>query len=252
MTPPKLTEDQKQEVLRLYTQTEETTTTLASRFGVSNTTVIRIIKGYLSAQEYEDLVQKKRSIRWEGGEPSPSSSPISKLTLVKTEPDPLPSRRSRRRKKIAPPEVELALESSLEMDLEEESLESLEEDNFQPEYGSQELGICPHVSRPGVIHILPLAEAQLPACFYLVVDRLSELITRPLEEFADLGQIPPEEVQKKTLPIFDTDRSARRFSNHGQRIIKVANGGLLKKVAAHLEAKGITRLLIDGQIYSCP
>lgn len=101
-----------------------------------------------------------------------------------------------------------------------------------------------------MIKVLPLEEATIPKTFYLVVDRASELITRPLKDFAELGRIPEEEVQEKTLPIFDNHRVAKRFLRKMQRVIKVPDGRVLPKVSPYLQARGITRLLIDGQIYS--
>jgi hypothetical protein len=71
-----------------------------------------------------------------------------------------------------------------------------------------------------------------------------------LKDFAELGQIPTEENQEKTLPIFDNHRIAKRFLRRMQRVVKVPDGRVLQKVRPYLQAKGITRLLIDGQIYS--
>ncbi|HEY9296183.1 MAG TPA: transposase, partial [Phormidium sp.] len=101
-----------------------------------------------------------------------------------------------------------------------------------------------------LIQVLPLSEASFPRPCYLVVDRAAELITRPLKDFGDLGQIPKEEIQQRTLPVFDNHRIARRFSNRSQRVIKVPDGRVLQKTSPYLKAKGITRLLIDGQVYS--
>jgi len=100
------------------------------------------------------------------------------------------------------------------------------------------------------VHVLPLSEATIPRTCYLVIDRFAELITRPLQDFGDLGQIPSAEVQENTLPIFDNHRVARRFSNRTQRVIKIPNGNMLQKACSHLHSKGITRLLINGQVYS--
>jgi SOS response regulatory protein OraA/RecX len=83
-----------------------------------------------------------------------------------------------------------------------------------------------------------------------VVDRSSELITRPLKDFADLGQIPEEEILAKTLPIFDNHRVAKRFTRRMQRVVKVPDSRMLQKVSPYLQAKGITRVLIDGNVYS--
>ena len=73
---------------------------------------------------------------------------------------------------------------------------------------------------------------------------------KPLADFADLGIIPEAEIQQRTLPVFDNHRIAKRFSHRRERVIKVPDGQMLQKTAQHLQDKGITRLLIDGQIYS--
>jgi hypothetical protein len=65
-----------------------------------------------------------------------------------------------------------------------------------------------------------------------------------------LGQIPSEEFQQKTLPVFDNHRVAKRFCNRRERAIKIPDGRLLEKTCDYLQAKGITRLLLDGQVYS--
>jgi len=101
-----------------------------------------------------------------------------------------------------------------------------------------------------LIQVLPLSEANLPKTCYLVIDRLSELITRPLKEFGNLGQIPTQETNQKTLPVFDNHRVARRFSTKRDRVIKVPDSKMFQKACSHLQAKGITRLLVDGQVYS--
>ena len=94
-----------------------------------------------------------------------------------------------------------------------------------------------------------LTEAVLPKTCYLVVDKFTELVTRPLIAFGELGQIPVEESQEKTLPVFDNHRVAHRFSARNQRVLKVPDGRMLQKTTVYLQAKGITRLLIDGQVY---
>ncbi len=99
------------------------------------------------------------------------------------------------------------------------------------------------------VQILPLSEAVIPKICYLVVDRSTELVTPPLMAFGELGQIPSEEYQEKTLPVFDNHRVAKRFSARNQRVLKVPDGRMLKQTSSYLQAKGITRLLIDGQVY---
>lgn len=353
MAPQKLSDSDKQTILTLYRHPEETTSTLASRYGVSNTTISRILKQGLSEREYETLVQQKRgglSTRFlnfapESSDPpeveaEPAELPFAPVPQPEPEPEPTapqlveakpkpqlrelpaPQRRERKRTaiaevnettfeaptktaldsveakiaevadknlssatqipllefsaamedQIAKPQSESSYSSeatprvaeTLAEDLlnEEEDFDDLEEDedlddddldddddSFEASGGLQDFAAV-HIHSKERVSVLPLSEAPIPKIFYLVVDRASELITRPLRDFADLGQIPDEEIQAKTLPIFDNHRVARRFSRRMQRVVKVPDGRMLHKVGPYLQAKGITRLLIDGQVYS--
>jgi transposase-like protein len=60
MSPSRLSEAEKQQILELYRLPGETTSTLASRFGVSNSTVSRILKTGLVEADYEALIQQKK------------------------------------------------------------------------------------------------------------------------------------------------------------------------------------------------
>ena len=59
----KLTDSDKQEILKLYRESAETTSTLAERYGVSNSTISRLLKSTLPEEEYEYLVSLKRAAR---------------------------------------------------------------------------------------------------------------------------------------------------------------------------------------------
>jgi DNA-binding transcriptional ArsR family regulator len=312
MSPRKLTDADKKDILNLYQRLEETTSTLATRYDVSNSTISRILKSSLLESDYEALIQQKRSNRG-----SSNTTPIIETPSVETElassselpqpevstetddsesvstadsgrwrrrrssvtPDPVPKPRLVQTElrldttknpvsesdaeelaeafiEIKPRQNSLHLEELLDddlMDLDEDD-EGDDEDDDDWEYDPAEAGtqglIKTRIANGASIQVLPLSEASLPKTCYLVVDRAAELIARPLKEFGDLGRIPIEEIQEKTLPVFDNHRVARRFSNRSQRVIKVPDGRMLQKTCSHLQAKGITRLLIDGQVYS--
>ncbi|MEL4896282.1 transposase [Crocosphaera sp. Alani8] len=299
MSPKKLTDDDKQEILNLYRQTPETTSTLADRYGVSSSTISRFLKNTLSDLEYEDLIQQKRLAR--------TSKSQTELENIETPPPKSTKPIIKKVEAISPPETDAvsevtqeqteSVESSAESptdkpsskpkpvkvnkdfpilvspendeDKETEELEEVnvlavgemlgeELDDSDDDWDDQEdedeevneQDYDNSLSTPTDIQVLPLSEATFPKTCYLVIDRSAELIAKPLKEFAHLGQIPVGEVQQKTLPIFDNHRVARRFSNRFQRVIKVPDGRLLYKTCYHLQAKGITRILLDGQIYS--
>ena len=320
MSPRKLSDADKSDILNLYRNPEETTSTLAVRYGVSNSTISRILKSNLIESEYEELIQQKRLNRTPGSGssstiqaiessleleeeaapaiqlPKPPDVEVDIQSSVSTSTDgrrrrkrtstslasdaderviqtelpldiPRLERPRKRKKELEEPdellaEIEQAEHSSLEELLDDDLLDlddgddELDEDlddDWEDDVGddhNQEFLKTSFTERGINVQVLPLSEASLPRTCYLVVDRAAELIARPLKEFSDLGQIPAEEVQEKTLPIFDNHKVARRYSNRSQRVIKVPDSRMLQKTRSHLQAKGITRLLIDGQVYS--
>ena len=376
MSPRKLTEDDKQEILEQYRNSEATTSTLAKSFEVSSSTISRFLKNKLSTTEYEDLIQQKRLARTPRGEKqsktkssSDTKSAKKRTTKTKTTKADDNSSKGRRRRvnKVATNEdaiPELAVAENLQQDVVEavakpvakptisrrrrrstaRSLESQSEavlelsteastkvatdeevvpeeapeaaptaklvlDDIKskpqspiipknerlilksdcPEFEEEEddeedddemdisvfkemLGEdlddindeddeeddwdeeddTPYTAASNLsdLQILPLSQASLPRICYLVIDRSAELIVKPLAEFADLGAIPDAETNQRTLPVFDNHRIAKRFSHRRERVIKIPDGRMLQKTSNHLQDKGITRLLIDGQIYS--
>ena len=322
MTPRKLSDSDKNQIVELYRQPGETTLTLANQYGVSNTTISRILKSSLPAGEYEGLIQKKRAASRNPEAPpreldqEPIQGSILEMPapaiaeISEPEPTPLaasvplnsmaervvpaPIRRSLARssaeseiedpiaevaevvkeltaapvvkKVVSLPDPKREVEDSQAFaeDDEEDDLDDLDDDldggldddlddedgDFDDEEGGSLLPSL-HLNAAAFVRVLPLTEAAIPKTCYLVVDRAAELVARPLREFGELGQIPSEEIQEKTLPVFDNHRVAKRFSNiRTQRVIKIPDSRILQKAAPHLQAKGITRLLIDGQVYS--
>lgn len=303
MTSRKLSDSDKRDILKLYRQPGETTLTLASRYGVSSSTISRILKSSFSEQEYETLIQDKRAGRSQSS--IPDEEPVESDLPVASYHQPLdeassPNRRLRKRSSATglEPETEIpaaentkrqgldvsvdgedsnedtvddryqasasALHEMLgeelldeeDLDDEDDDLEADDDDDHEDrdededDYDDAPLLRRRQVGAKTVVEVLPLSEADLAKPCYLVVDRGAELITRPLKDFGDLGKIPNEEFLERTLPIFDNHRVARRFSNRHQRVIKVPDGTVLQKTSSYLQAKGITRLLIDGQVYS--
>lgn len=334
MPPKKLSESDKQEILDRYCHSDETTVTLASQYGVSTSTISRILKQSLPEDEYEALVQQKRyGSRLQPEQEMLPGLDVDAATDLDSEFDEddlepvLPQRRQRKRsssgtisaeqlaaslaqlsqlelapsmKRVEPlepldptealdlppdppvtepikpnkpikksslvtPEELVELEDELddEEDLQDESdLDDEDEldddddldaeDDLEDDFDEADGNLGESIPfRPiEKLQILPLTDAPIPRTCYVVVDRSSELITRPLKDFANLGQISTEEVQERTLPIFDNHRVAKRFLRRMQRIVKVPDGRIFQKVQPYLQAKGITHLLIDGQVYS--
>lgn len=381
MAPSKLSDTEKQKITYLYCQPGETTSTLANQFGVSSSTVSRVLKQQLSEADYAQLMQWKRGgergelelarrLHTDSAPAAPEEEPkqsAPSATASATEPSPVESeappttvadaspveiveppstgepesseaaeegenpaqrpvqkltRRSRRRSRTqnekdteapdssdqlplqfddsdseavaslashadpaastdlsaaaaddeadAPPENSAVdwdeddlsdaddygdddddYDDDEELDDEDESEDAIDDDE-EPSHWKvpTKAGPITASSRREQLEILPFEALTLQKPCYLVVDRLSELITCPLKDFSDLGTIPEAEEQARTLPIFDNHRVARRFSRRNQRIVKIPDGMMLSKTQPYLSAKGITRLLFDGHVYA--
>ena len=296
MSPRKLTDATKKEILKLYRETEATTSTLAERYGVSSSTVSRFLKNSFSSEEYEQLIQKKRLARSPRGLeeeeaaadlpekaievisfraahiaakdeqafPQPIAS-VEQLTLLmdtsySPEADHSEDIEINGDKPLEDANLTEFFVEAIEEEEEEDELdedwdededeedEDEDEDEEEEELAGSYLG--PTIVKTAQLQILPLSAAAFPKTCYLVIDRAAELITRPLKDFAELGKVPPQEIQQRTLPIFESHRIARRFSKRKEKVIKVPDGRLIEKAHAQLEAKGITRLLMDGRIYA--
>lgn len=335
MTVKKLTDADRKEILDLYRQTGETTSTLADRYGVSNSTISRFLKVTLPEEEYEILIAAKRAARTSSGEETRTpqqtqlelevavSEPVKEEKLIPASAVATPTPTIKRRRasaitqpktdlpqieiaQIAPPEIpqiEIAPQAGTEVGLtntadtqdislnpsvssdearltvaedasaeanaiaaemfgeellddddeddDEDILDDDDEDILDDDDDDEEQPILRRrLPLETFVKVLPLSEAILPRTCYLVIDKAAELITRPLRDFGDLGQIPSQEFQQRTLPVFDNHRVARRFSSKRDRVIKVPDSKMFQKTRSHLQAKGITRLLFDGRVYS--
>jgi transposase-like protein len=311
MSYKKLSEEEKQTALQLFLHQVETISSLATRFGVSQTTIRRLLKGSEAAvagvgsdsetdnagespfadddapaAEMESgspepgrrARRRSSAATVETPEPVPTFTPprplkLKVVVLPEEAPEELPDRRLENGltedEPLADDDLGRDLEDELDSELDdledEEDLDldlddtlddddlDLEDDDLDDplgdDFGAAALAI--QVQADGHISILPLTHASFPRSCYLVVDRSAELVARPLKDFGELGQIPEAEITEKTLPIFENHRVAKRFANpRTQRVIKLPDAKVLQKTSSHLSAKGITRLLMNGQVYT--
>ncbi len=315
MAPKKLTETDKRDILARYRQSDETTSTLAGQYGVSTSTISRLLKQSLSEKEYDSLIQQKRLAAGKSQlelELPPVAEPVAVQEDVPPpeEVDSVKPSPRRRRRSSAPQEVDIPMaqpitsspadavaevaaiaspvpeatdsvfadlpavieELQVEVkekllnveeldelddeddeldDDEDDELDDDEDDELDDDEDADLEGFAPmQIQDAKQLQVLPLTESVIPRICYLVVDKSAELITRPLKDFANLGQVSGAEEQEKTLPVFDNHRVAKRFMRRMQRVVKIPDGRVLFKVSSYLQAKGITRLLIDGHVYS--
>ncbi|MGK7889775.1 MAG: helix-turn-helix domain-containing protein [Leptolyngbyaceae cyanobacterium] len=318
---PKLSDSDKSTIVELYQQPDESTATLASRYGVSSSTISRILKQSLSGEQYKEIVKQKKGggSKPQAKEPEPSSPeepskdaqsapralPIDDKgeqldphtgAEIGAEPDeptvaassdtlqlsitdvgpapPILKKNSNTKAEQSSPQPEslaggwgdqissevLDLGDLEDDDLEEEDLDDDLEDDLDDEddtiaedeaFSDLDGAGLEFSLKADRLSVLPFSEAKLPRTCYLIIDKAAELITRPLKAFSDLGEVPADDINEQTLPVFDNHRVAKRFVNRRtQRIVKVPDSQVLRKTSSYLLDKGITRLLLGGQVYA--
>jgi transposase-like protein len=316
MSSRRLTASEKQDVVDLYRQSGENATELADRFGVSNSTIGRILKTAIPEEEFDALLQAKRRGFIEDTidipeiippppvvpapapattttkprisrvkdivKPAPIAEPIVEPEIVEppvSKSKPLPKKRVIAARSAPVPEPideddddfeddELTLPPTMDaaefqdvaaelshtprsLDLDEEDDDDFDEEDDLDDDGDDRDLPAIHLEAQAGMTIRPFHEASLPRVCYLVIDRSAELVAPPLREFAELGSLSAQEADVKTLPVFDNHRVAKRFSNsRTHRVIKVPDSQIVNKTVQYLVAKGITRMLLDGQVYS--
>ena len=278
MPRAKLSDTERQELIRLYQTTDATAITLAAKFDISVSTAARMLKANLPEDEYQELSKGKRkkgvesrgmtTTAEEAVTPEVSTEPFPEIVEVTPEPSveslqpaqpparsPRPPRISRARAaanaaaKIAAAENAELLESipvfSEDYDPQPEisALEYLSRDSDEAQ------GLEQGNADVSPVDVQAFEDLELPRVCYIVVDRASELVARPLRDFRQLGSMSELDANALAIPVFDNHRWARKFSNRFQRILKVPSY-LLDITRHYLVDRGITRAIMGKKVYS--
>ena len=259
MAPSRLTDSQKQELLERY-RTGETSAVLAEAFGCSTNTVSRTVRTLLTPEEYSAL--KSSRSRGAAAAPQPKADGDISPELEAPEPEVSPSDQAGPEQQSATEHEEadddspstLALDDADDFGADEPE-DISDDEEFAPDPGDvfHEVAVLavdlPQVSREQ-ISCLPFAAGVLPESVYMLVDKTVELDPRPLSEFPELGVADPSELSRQALCLYASPRTAKRQCGRSQRVIKVPDTQVFERTTRHLVARGITRLVMEGALYS--
>ena len=259
MAPSRLTDSQKQELLERY-RAGETSAVLADAFGCSTNTVSRTVRTLLSPEEYSAL----KALRFRGASAAPqakagadlsSASEASKSEAMPSDPSD-PGEQSAQEDEQAEDDSPSTLALDDADDFGADEPEDISEDDDlapDPDDVFHEVAVLavdlPQVSREQM-SCLPFAAGVLPESVYMLVDKTVELDPRPLSEFPELGVADPSELSRQALYLYATPRTAKRQCGRSQRVIKVPDTQVFERTTRHLVARGITRLVMEGALYS--
>ena len=260
MAATRLTDSQKIEIVARY-RAGEVSAELAEAYGCSTNTVSRVVKAGLEPAEYEQLKQQRiRQLKVSQQQPAlelpaPEQAPPE---LAPSEPEPLEPEPL----EPEPPELELPEPAG---DVEDHAVLAIDDaddfgddandldfadDDLADQFVAVPLLLVDHVGEPAQCQ--PLADAPLPASVYMLVDKTVELQAKPLKDFPELGQLADGEEERQALMVFANPRQAKRHCGRTQRVIKVPDTRILERTAPYLIAQGISRVVMEGSLYSLP
>ncbi|MDP4808577.1 MAG: helix-turn-helix domain-containing protein [Cyanobium sp. MAG_160] len=235
MAATRLTDSQKIEIVARY-RAGEGSAELAEAYGCSTNTVSRVVKAGLEPAEYEQLKQQRNR-------PLKAVPELATQELAAPEPE--------------PPEpagddddhAVLAIDDADDFGDDANDLD-FADDDLADQFVAVPLLLVDHVGEPALCQ--PLADAPLPASVYMLVDKTVELQAKPLKDFPELGQLPAGEEERQALMVFANPRQAKRHCGRTQRVIKVPDTRILERTAPYLIAQGISRVVMEGSLYSLP
>ena len=97
---------------------------------------------------------------------------------------------------------------------------------------------------------IPISEIEFPKVVYMIVDKNIELEIKLLKEYPNWDFLPSDDLNRKTIEIYDDIKLAKRFCKKEQRVIKVPNTDVFRIVAPILISKGISRIVCSEQLIS--
>ena len=95
---------------------------------------------------------------------------------------------------------------------------------------------------------VPISEIEFPKIVYMIVDKKIELEVKYLSEFPNWEFLSKEELNRKTIQIYNELKNAKRFCTKDQKVIKVPNTEVFELVAPLLLSRGISRIVNEDKL----
>jgi hypothetical protein len=281
MAATRLSDSQKTELVARF-RAGEGSQALAGAYGCSSATVIRVVRAALDPEEYERLKQQggRRSAPTQPlappADPAPqgAASPLDEevapagpeaVAPAPVDPEPLPPQDADAEDadadEVGAPLGVLAIDDADDFSADDDPEDDADDDLLLDDDDDEEddddaIGVTASLGLGGpaasAVEVRPLADATLPASAYMLVDKTVELQARPLSDFPELGALAPEELQLQALVVYLNPRQAKRQCGRSQRVIKIPDPQVFQRTSRFLVAQGISRVLIEGALYSLP
>ena len=221
----RLSEDQKKEITNRFSS-GEAIYKLALDYSCTNTTIIRNLKKSLGDNKYKELILKEKKFD----------------QFVKKDSQNIPFSKNKRIKKDQ--NSYIINDSNIIDNIEEEFVEATPFIEIEP------LSYEIENSTQKDLSSIPISEMDFPRTVFMVVDKKIELEVKYLKDYPDWQFLSNEDLNRKTIEVFDDLKVAKSFCNKEQKVIKVPNTSVFKLVAPILLSKGITRIVNSDKLIS--
>ena len=219
----RLTEQQKEEIVKLF-RSGISIDQIAHRFNCTKLTISRNLKNNLGVIVYKELLLRSKS--------------SNKLIRNKIEKSNHLKNKSKKRLKNSKDNFKKTFN------------EDIEEEDFKV---SEFIEIAPlnydidHSSQKDFSSI-PIKDIDFPKTVFMIVDKKVELEIKYLKDYPKWQFLSKEELKRKTIEIYYDLKIAKDYCGKEQRVIKVPNTSVFKKVAPMLISRGISRIVSSDQL----
>ena len=218
--PKRLSENQKQEILKNFIE-GISIDQLSEKFSCVKTTIIRNLKKELGEKKYKDQISKNKN---------DNKFNYQNQKNISNENENLNSKKN---------DFEYLTDQKIHNEY------ILEEEVFSPHSFIEitplnlEIENAPQKD----LSSIPISDMNFPNIVYMVVDKKIELETKLLKEYPEWQFLSQSELNRKTIEIFLDLKTAKRFCNKEQKVIKIPNTDIFKIVAPILLSRGISRIV---------
>ena len=219
----RLTEKNKEEIIKLFIE-GKTIENLAVRFNCTQVTISRNLKKGIGEKKFKELTNRAKPPNLDPNNEQIDTCSISKKDLNKF----------------------YNLESENKQTFGGYKNEEIPKMNEFMEITPLDYEIDNAVQKD--LSSIPISEIDFPKIVYMIVDKKIELEVKYLREFSDWEFLSKEELNRKTIQIYNELKNAKRFCSKDQKVIKVPNTEVFQIVAPLLLSRGISRIINDEKL----
>ena len=211
----KLTEDQKKEITKNFTN-GISLEQLSDTYNFSKLTISRNIKKIVGEQVYKKLIKANKSNKKSIDEEKVNNDGLTSQQL--------------------PDNTKNNNESNIQSNDQTSFIEIIPLDYEIDNKNQKDLSS------------IPVSEINFPKVIYMIVDNKTELEVKILNDYPEWNFLSKEDLNRKTIRIYDDQKNAKRDCNKEQKVIKVPNPDVLKIVAPLLRSRGISRIVSPDKL----